>query len=436
MSFAMRTVGAHARWFTALATLSLSSCAPHHGGGGSGGEAGEGGSSGGSGGTTAGSAGTDAGGGGAAGSGGAATGGTGTAGSGGSSGSGSPSTEPIIGCPAPAWPEEGLYFVAPPYGSGSGTPAEVRLEFFSPTAFSANGRVVGGWTRDPESPNPRPVSAIFTLEDGATILPRLEGALSNEGNVRLLSCDGSVALAYDIFGSTLHRVEGDRTPRIMSSPTPGPLAMDPQGDIVLEGAYNSERPGPRVWTAETGDVYLPDLFGTELYHVNPDGTLIGSDFEALFKYDRATGVEEPIGMAPVNGASSIAFASSGNAWIQSADRHADSFLLWQLPAQPRSVTCPGRCVPVDLSSTGEVALLDGPVGASQLGASLVWTKLGGFVDLATLFTQHGLEVGSGRKLHALGMSDDARAFTGISFDPSVLGDRYFFYGVLPDAAYE
>jgi hypothetical protein len=34
------------------------------------------------------------------------------------------------------------------------------------------------------------------------------------------------------------------------------------------------------------------------------------------------------------------------------------------------------------------------------------------------------------------MSDDARAFTGISFDPSVLGDRYFFYGVLPDAAYE
>jgi hypothetical protein len=216
------------------------------------------------------------------------------------------------------------------------------------------------------------------------------------------------------------------------------LAMDPSGTIVVDGSIYADDPltGPRVWTAATGAVYWPELGGSKLHHVSPDGTFIGSDFEALFRYDRATGVKQPIGMAPLGYPPSLVVAASGKAWIQNADQHFDSFLLWQPPAQPRSVTCPDGCYPRELSSNGEVALLDVHYDQSQAPTSLVWTKRRGWLDLAALFTQSGLDVQSGRKLHAIGMSDDARVFAGYAFNPSVLGDQDFFFGVLPATAYD
>jgi len=195
---------------------------------------------------------------------------------------------------------------------------------------------------------------------------------------------------------------------------------------------------PQVWTAATGTVWERELTDIRIFQTAPDGALIGADANALFRYDPSSHTRQPIGLAPVAGASSIAVSATGNAWIESADTHSDSFLAWRLPAEPRSVTCPAYCTPVDVSSTGAVPLID--VGLDTYdspSSSWLWTERGGLVDLTELFKQHGVDPGIGRKLHAVALSDDARAFTGYSFDPAdPFSTRKFFYAVLPIAAYE
>src|ERR1041384_5989365 len=100
------------------------------------------------------------------------------------------------------------------------------------------------------------------------MLPPLEDGWSNEGPAVRLSCDGSVALAYDIFSSSLHRAEGGPAPAIMYNVPQDTPAMDPSGAIVVDGSIYADDPltGPRVWTAATGAVYWPELGGSNLHH--------------------------------------------------------------------------------------------------------------------------------------------------------------------------
>ncbi|RYZ05727.1 MAG: hypothetical protein EOO73_18670 [Myxococcales bacterium] len=425
MSFQTRMLSAHACSSAALMVAFLAGCGPHHEGGGSGGEAGV--SAGAGGASTGGDAGTS---GSAVGG---STAGSGTAGSGGVSG---PGMEPVIGCPAAEWPAEGLSYQAPPY-SDSSDPAIIKLNLFSPTGISGDGRVVTGATRDPESDSARPVPASFTVTSGVTLLPAPEGALSREGFAQRPSCDGSVILEHERFGD-VHRAEGNHAPRVIHDARLDTLAMDPAGAVVLDGARNDEVPGPRVWTAETGAVYLPELAGTQLFHVSPDGSLIGSDLEALFRYDRVSGVRTPIGMAPVYGPSSIAISATGTAWIETADTHGDSFLIWRPGRQPKSITCPALCMPVDVSSTGEVALLDisqDPDNGGSL-STWIWSERTGFVELVHFLNAFGVGFGADRLL-AVGLSDDARAFAGSSLDITDPNASFrLFYAVLPAAAYQ
>jgi hypothetical protein len=430
MSLNQSSIGACA----ACVAVLLCSCGPHQvGGGGSGAEAGEGASAGS---PAAGSGGTSS-------AGNAGSGGSAVAGSAGASGSGEPGLEPVIGCPAAAWPDAGFYYV-PPFNPPL-EEIDIRLETFSPRGISADGRVVVGGANDPESVSGRPAPASFTLAGGAVILPAPEP--SGEGYALLASCDGSVILEQELFFADIFRAENGRASRVLGDqPATDTLSMDPAGARIVDGTgrsgYNEEEgqlpPVPQEWTAATGAALLTELAGKQLHHVSADGTLIASDPEALFRYDRTTLTRQPIGMAPVWGGSSIAVSADGRAWIQSADTNLDSLLVWRSAAEPRSITCPttNYCLPIDMSSTGAVALVDVALDSSSgLLSSWLWTERDGLVDLTELFRRFGIDPGSGYKLHAAALSDDARAFAGDVVDPAS-GRVSFFYAVLPVAAYQ
>jgi hypothetical protein len=347
----------------------------------------------------------------------------------------------VIGCPAASWPDAGFYYEPPP-ADGESESAAIILAEFSAFAISGDGKVVVGVSRDPDAQTSRPVPASFTLAGGAVLLP--SAPPSGESYPRLASCDGSVVVQQEIFFSAVFRTEGEEVLPLFTYPADyNTLSMDPTGARIVDGtgqgSYSDETgpipPVPQEWTAATGTVWLTALTDKRLYHVFPNGDLLGDDADALFRYERSTNTRQPIGMATVSGGNSIAVSANGNAWIQSADTHFDSLLVWRPPAEPRSVTCPAFCMPLDLSSTGEVALIDVALDSSGRSSSWLWTERDGLVDLTSLFSQLGFDLG-GRKLHAVAMSDDARAFAGYSFDPADSSSTEFFYAVLPVAAYQ
>jgi len=311
--------------------------------------------------------------------------------------------------------------------------------------MSGNGKVVAGMSRNPESQVSRPAPASFTLADGAALLP--SAPPSGESYPRLVSCDGSVVVQQELYMGEIFRTEGDEVLPLFTYPADAStLSMDPTGARIVDGTgqagYSDETglipPVPQEWTAATGTVWRRDLTDLRLFQVSADGTLIGADADALFRYSPSENRRQPIGMAPVSGGSSIVVSASGNAWIESADTHFDSFLAWRPPAEPRSITCPRYCMPIDLSSTGAVALIDVALDANDsVLSSWLWTERDGLVDLTALFRRLGIEPGSGRQLRAAALSDDARAFAGYSFDPAApFSTRKFFYAILPIAAYE
>jgi hypothetical protein len=420
----------------------LCNCGAHYEGGGDG-AAGESPSAG-SGGVTASGGAPNAGNSGSpsAGTAGAAEGGTAagaggaTAGAGGASGASGPDTEPVLGCAAQSWPDAGWYYEPAPYTEPV-TRRQILLHSFRAYALSANGRVAVGQTRDPDNMAFFPLS--WTLSAGIAALP-----VATEGEAAGIkaSCDGSVVLVGDSPFDGVYRVDVPRWqyPLVIHGNL-NFVSMDPNASVIIDGRGRDREEGneiaayPRRWTAATGPVELKALRNTVIHQAAADGTLVGSDRDELFRFYPARNTREPIGMAPVDtGPESIVVSSSGYAWMQNADTHYDSFLVWRPPAEPISVTCDERCVLVDISSTGEIALLEASSGGVY--SSWIWTETTGFLDLTQLMVQAGFDL-RGRKLHAVAMSDDGRALTGYSLNhdlPSGI-DPLFFYAVLPAAIY-
>lgn len=243
----------------------------------------------------------------------------------------------------------------------------------------------------------------------------------------------------------LYRVEAGQEPvQVAGSPPVGAAFADPSMSVIVNGhgPGNEFYTVPLRWTAATGTEELTPLRNDFVYHVAPDGTLLVADPNELFRYDVATGARRPVGMSPVNlnfgAGASLRASADGSAWVQTADLNYDSFLVWQPPAEPRSVTCPNSCRVVDVSGTGQVALIDVSLGTIDGPfSSWLWTLETGLVDLTLLFEQHGFDL-HGQKLHAVAMSDDGRAFAGGLTDgsSSAFAIGSFFHAVLPAAAYE
>jgi hypothetical protein len=421
----------------------LSGCGPHHGGG-SGGEAGDGASAGT---TSAGGGGASAGGSVAGGSAGNEVGGSvagsGVAGSSGSGGTGgAPLADYVIGCAASAWPEAGWFFEPPPPDEFS-TREDWLLARMDAFGISGDGQLVVGSTSDAPI---RELAVAWSRAGGIVELPPVmmdNGNCCFEARGVQASCDGSVILQQDSPFSEIYRTEGGQAPVVLyGAPFASVVSMNPDASVIVDGVGQQGEFGgsPLRWTAATGMADVSSLFLESVYGVAPDGTLIAGNADALFEYDVATDVRTPIGMAAVEflvssrHEPSIKVSASGKAWAQSADLSYDSFLLWRAGAEPRSVTCPARCRLVDISGTGEVVLVDLFSGSSS--SSSIWTLRGGFVDLATIFEQNGIDL-AGRKLRAVAMSDDGRAVTGGSFDPSSsFTTERFFYAVLPASIYQ
>jgi hypothetical protein len=410
----------------------LCNCGPRYEDGGGDGEAGEspGAGAGGSGGVSAGSGGVSSGGPNAGGSFAGTVDSAGTAGS-----EPAPESEPVLGCAAQAWPDAGAYY-EPPTTVEAPTRRQFLLQTFTSYGLSNDGRVVVGDTRDPDTLAFFPIS--WTLSAGISALPV---ATLGEGAGIKASCNGSVVLVGDAPFDGVYRVDVPRweDPLVIHGRL-DMISMDPSASTIIDGrGQDRETNGeivsyPRRWTAATGPVELKALPNTLIHQVAIDGSLVGSDTDELFRFYPADNTREPIGMAPVDGEpSSISVSTSGYAWIQSADLHRDSFLVWRPPAEPRSVTCPGQCWMVDLSSTGQVALLDASNDSAV--SSWLWTERSGFVDLSATMERAGFDL-HGRKLRAVAMSDDARAFTGYSFDPVSGGAGAFFYAVVPAGTYQ
>ena len=347
-----------------------------------------------------------------------------------------PETEPVIGCAAQSWPEGGTYFEPPPFNEDLPFRRQQLLRGFSVGELSADGRVVVGNSRDPDTLGNLPLT--WTLSSGIAAIP-----VVTQGRPYPIKagCDGNIVLVSDYFNG-VYRVDIRRWqyPLVIHS-SPGYVSMDPLATSIVDGAGQAREIDyeivayPRLWTAATGPVELRSLKNNIIHAVAADGTLIGSDSEELYRFDPVTRTRRPIGMAPV-GWGSIVASSSGYAWIQHADLHSDSFLVWREPAQPFSVTCPTYCNLVDLSSTGQIALVDMKVGAAT--TSWIWTEDSGFRELGPLLEDAGLDLRD-RDLQAAAMSDDGRAFTGYSLArnlPSGQTDGLFFYAVLPAAVYQ
>jgi len=353
------------------------------------------------------------------------------------SGSFTPQTEPVIGCAAQTWPEGGTYFEPPPFDEGLPFRRQQLLRGFTVGDLSADGRVVVGTSRDPDTQGNLPLT--WTLSSGIAAIP-----VATQGGrpyAVKASCDGSIVLVIDDFDG-VYRVDIRRWqyPLVIHS-SPNHVSMDPSASSIVDGeglmrevdyeivAY------PRLWTAATGPVELLSLKNNIIHAVAADRTLIGSNTEELYRFDPVTRTRHPIGMAPVAWGS-LVVSSSGYAWIQNADLHFDSFLVWREPAEPFSVTCPAACRLVDVSSTGQIALVNMQVGAAS--TSWIWTESSGFRELGPLLEAAGFDLRD-RDLQATAMSDDGRAFTGYSRArnlPSGQTDPLFFYAVLPASVYQ
>jgi hypothetical protein len=344
-----------------------------------------------------------------------------------------PETEPVIGCAAQSWPEGGTYFEPPPFNEELPFRRQQLLREFSLGELSADGRVVVGYSRDPDTLGNLPLT--WTLSAGIAAIP-----VVTRGRPYPLeaSCDGNIVLVRDLFNG-IYRVDIRRWQYPLVIHSYGFVGMDPIASSIIDGTGNAHEVGyeivsyPRLWTAATGPVEYRSLKNTVIRAVAADGTLIGWDTEELFRFDPVNRTRHPIGMAPM-GRDDLVVSSSGYAWIHSADRHLDSFLVWREPAQPFSVTCPASCSLVDLSSTGQIALVDMKVGAAA--TSWIWTESSGFRELGPLLENAGFDLRD-RDLQAIAMSDDGRAFTGYSKARNLPrgSDRLFFYAVLPASAY-
>jgi hypothetical protein len=431
---------------TVFLAASLCHCGPRHEGGGTGGSSPSGGSGDGGGSDVAGASGSDAGGAssgnaGVPGSGNAGQGGASMAGSAGSNGGGSagpsgPATEAVIGCEASTWPVAGYYFEAPPEGEFSTRP-ERLLARFTANGISGDGKLVVGHAHD--LPYSRGLPLSWTTAGGLVELR----SPPYETNAIQASCDGSVVLEQDVRPfQQVYRLEGDQEPRaVLGSSPPRPyIYMNPDATIIVNGngVHLELYSVPLRWTAETGrEEEIRALLDEYVYHVAPDGTLLGANATELFEYDPASDVKTPVGMSPVDlgGGYPNRFRASadGSAWVQAADLNFDSFLVWQPPAEPRSVTCPATCEVVDVSGTGQIALFDValPSGGKS---SWLWTLRDGLFDLTAAFEQHGFDF-HGAKLRASAMSDDGRAFAGNVLQPDSPYPAGFFYAVLPAAVY-
>jgi hypothetical protein len=418
-----------------IVSLLLCQCGPYHEGGGSGGSS-----------PVGGAAGSNASGsGGLAGAATSGTGGADVAGSAGSEVGGaagsptSPGTEAVIGCEAMTWPDAGSYFEAPPEQEFSDR-TERLLARFTARGISGDGRVVVGSA--PDLPYTRGLPLAWNAMDGLIELP----TPPYETSAIQASCDGSVVLEQDVFPfQQLYRVEAGQEPlQVAGSPPGGAALADPSMSVIVNG----HGPGtefytvPLRWTAATGTEELTPLRNNFVYHVAPDGKLLAADPNELYRYDVATDARTPVGMSPVNvnfgAGASLRASADGSAWVQTADLNYDSFLVWQPPAEPRSITCPTSCRVVDVSGTGQVALIDVSLGTiNGPFSSWIWTLATGLVDLTLLFEQHGFDF-HGQKLHAAAMSDDARAFAGNLIDESSTPSARapFFHAVLPAAVYE
>jgi hypothetical protein len=350
-----------------------------------------------------------------------------------------PALEPVLGCSAQSLPDAGAFYE--PFNDET---LSVRhrqlLQSYSAHAISADGRVVVGQTRDPDTAGLFPIS--WTLSGGVAAIPV---ATEGPGDGIQVSCNGDIILVGDTPFEGVYRVDVPhwQYPLVIHGNL-GWVSMDPTASLIVTGrGQDREIDGaivsyPRTWTAASGPVELATLPNTVIHQAAADGTLVGSDHDELFRFYPATKTREPIGLSPVGGTESIAISSSGYAWIQNADQHYDSFLVWRQPEQPISVTCPGPCTMVDLSSTGQIALIEAANDAGDVVSSWLWTDAGGFMDLSLLMEQAGFDL-RGRVLHATAMSDDGRVLTGYSTSRDLApgdADPLFFYAVVPAAVYQ
>ncbi len=347
-----------------------------------------------------------------------------------------PETEPVIGCAAQSWPAGGTYFEPPPFNEELPFRRQQLLRSFLVGEMSADGRVVVGSSRDPDTLGNLPLT--WTSSSGIAAIPVVTRGRPYPIKA---SCDGNIVLVSDYFNG-VYRVDIRRWqyPLVIHS-SPSYVSMDPVASSIVDGAGQAREIDyeivayPRLWTAATGPVELRSLKNNVINAVAADGTLIGSDTEELYRFDPVTRTRRPIGMLPVAWGS-LVVSSSGYAWIQNADLHFDSFLVWREPAQPFSVTCPASCGLVDLSSTGQIALVNMKVGDAT--TSWIWTESSGFRELGPLLEDAGFDLRD-RDLQATAMSDDGRAFTGYSYSrtlPPGQSDALFFYAVLPASVYQ
>jgi len=344
----------------------------------------------------------------------------------------------VLGCAAQPWPDVGAFY-SPFDIENLPLRRQQLLTTFEANGLSADGKVVVGTTRDPDTLGNFSIS--WTLSGGIAAIPV---ATEGESGGIKASCDGNIILVGDTPFNGVYRVDVPhwKYPLVIHGALPW-VTMDPGASAIVTGlGQDREENGavvnyPRRWTAATGPVELKSLKNTVIHQTSVDGTLVGSNEDELFRYYPASDTREPIGMAPIGGSTqlgSLSVSSSGYAWIQSADEHYDSFLLWRQPDEPVSVTCPGRCTMVDVSSTGQIALVD--VTIDDTTSSWVWTRALGFQDLSRLLEDAGFDL-RGRALRVSAMSDDGRAITGYSTPRGQqFGDRLFFYAVLPIWAYE
>lgn len=350
-----------------------------------------------------------------------------------------PETEPVIGCAAQLWPDGGTYFEPPPFTENLPLRRQQLLRGFTLGEISADGRVVVGYARDPDTLGN--LSLTWTLSSGIAAIP-----VVTEGRPHPIkaSCDGNIVLVSDDFNG-VYRVDIRRWqyPLVIHS-SPLHVSMDPVASSIVDGAGQEREIDyqivayPRLWTAATGPVELRSLKNETIHAVAADRTLIGSNTKELYRFDPVTRTRHSIGMAP-GPSGSLVVSSSGYSWIQNADRHFDSFLVWREPAEPFSVTCPAACGLVDLSSTGQIALVNMKVDeGARNDTSWIWTESSGFREIGPILEAAGFDLRD-RDLQAVAMSDDGRAFTGYSESrtlPPRQTDRMFFYAVLPASVYE
>ncbi len=404
------------RALMACAAVGLCGCGPQHEGEDPGGDAGD------SGGGAVGTAG------GGSSSAGVCT----TGGSGGSGGSGIAQPDGESGCQGPSWPDAGSYY-EPARSEEFSTHEEILLSRVTACQLSGNGKVVVGVTSDP--PRARDLAVAWSVTTGFAVLPVSPDG-SGQTRAVLASCDGSVIIQQDVRFGGMYRTEaGESLLALGNGPPAQFLSMTPSGGLIVDGrGYQGEFATiPQLWERESGALLLPDLQNEIVYGIAPNSTMIAGNADELFQYEIGTGEKTPIGMAAVDFGSaspSIRVAASGEAWVQSADLNYDSFLVWRPPAEPISVTCPSTCYVVDVSGSARVALLDIPGSGGS-----IWSPFSGFVDLSTLVTQMGVDLG-GRELSGVAISDDGRVVAGNSYDPVTSGGDRFFHLVLPSGIFQ